>query len=130
MAKTGTVTRIALLTLTVAAAASCSDKPSTQQGPLPESVASIIFLQRQARNNTGNVFDYTSYVPGAKLVNMTPPSADGKLVNIMSYDLSFDAKTVVFSAKLDAGERYQLYRMNVDGTEFKQLTMGDYDYVY
>ena len=46
----------------------------------------------------------------------------------MSYDLSFDAKSVVFSASL--GGSYQLFSMNVDGTNLKQLTDGGNDYVY
>ena len=67
------------------------------------------------------MFDYTSYSPGARLVELRPPSADGTLkvlfptadhcvamgmdvtcvdqVDIMSYDLVFDAESIVFSAR-------------------------------
>jgi hypothetical protein len=138
MATTRTVSKIGLLAIGIAAAA-CSK--NTSPGPVPADVTSIMFLQRMPRTDTGNVFDYTSYVPGGRLVTLTPPSADGKLAvvssdpmfataDIMSYDLSFDAKTVVFSAKLNDNDRYHLYSVNLDGTNLKQLTMGDNDYVY
>ena len=51
---------------------------------LPADVTSIMFLQRMPRTDTGNVFDYTSYVPGGRLVTLTPPSADGKLTVLTS----------------------------------------------
>src|SRR5215468_9247832 len=79
-------------------------------GPL-SNVDSLIILQRPKRNDVGNVFSYTSYKPGARLVQLKPPTANGKLtpvccgqdddfktVDISSYDLSFDAKSIVFSA--------------------------------
>jgi hypothetical protein len=93
------------------------------------------------RTDTGNVFDYTSFVPGGRLVTLSPPAADGKLTvltsnpmfanaDIMAYDLSFDAKSVVFSAKLNDSDNYNLYSMNVDGTNLMQLTSGGDNYVY
>ena len=42
----------------------------------------------------------------------------------MSYDLSFDAKSVVFSARLTGDDNYQLFSMNLDGTNLQQLTSG------
>ncbi len=114
---------------------------NSSSGALPADVTSIMFLQRMPRTNTGNVFDYTSYVPGGRLVTLSPPSADGKLTvltsdpmfanaDIMAYDLSFDAKSVVFSAKLSDGDNFNLYSMNLDGTSLLQLTSGDDNYVY
>ncbi|MDB4981518.1 MAG: hypothetical protein JWM82_2270 [Myxococcales bacterium] len=104
-------------------------------------VSSIVFLQRKPRTDTGNVFDYTSFVPGGRLVKLEPPSADGTLTvltsdqrfdgaDIMAYDLSFDAKSIVFSARLAAEAHYQIFSMNLDGTELKQLTEGANDFVY
>jgi hypothetical protein len=110
-------------------------------GALPADVSAIVFLQRKPRTDTGNVFEYTSYVPGGRLVKLEPPSADGKLTvltsdarfegaDIMAYDLSFDAKSVVFSARLADDPHYNLFSMNLDGTDLKQLTSGGNDYVY
>lgn len=108
---------------------------------LPTDVDSIVFLQRTARSGTGNVFDYTDYKPGGRLVKLSPPSADGKLVNltaapmfkdadVMAWDLSFDAKTIVFSARLANEGNYQLFLINVDGTNPRQITDGPDHYVY
>ena len=98
----------------------------------------ILFLQRVPRGDQGNVFDYTSYAPGARLVKLEPPSADGKLtvlfptaehcvamgmqdtcvdqVDIMSYDLYFNADSIVFSARTPDSGQYQLFTMSVDGS--------------
>jgi hypothetical protein len=108
---------------------------------VPQDVESIIFLQRKAREDTGNVFEYNGFYGGAHLMKLTPPSADGKLTeltidprfkgsDIMAWDLSFDAKTVVFSARLANEKYFQIYSVGVDGTNVKQLTNGPYDYVF
>ncbi len=116
---------------------------STASTPgVPQDVKAIIFLQRVPRNDgMGNVFDYTSYVAGGRLVKLEPPSADGKLTvlttepemaeaDIMSWDLSFDARKIVLSARRKQDKNYQLYTMNVDGTDLRKLPGGPYDYVY
>ena len=56
-----------------------SSSPGQGQQVVPPDVQAIIFLQRVARSGTGNVFDYTSYQPGGRIVKLEPPSADGKL---------------------------------------------------
>ena len=45
-------------------------------GPLG-SVDSLVILQRPKRNDAGDIFQYTSYIPGAHLVTLSPPTADG-----------------------------------------------------
>jgi hypothetical protein len=109
---------------------------------MPKDTSAIIFLQRTARNEgVGNIFDYTGYLPGARLVKLEPPTADGKLTvltsdpmfngaDIMSWDLSFDATKVVFSARLKSEPNYQLFTMNIDGSAIKQISEGPVDYVY
>jgi hypothetical protein len=139
MAKIRTATKIGLLAIGIALA-SCSSQ-STSTAPVLGDVNSIIFLKRAPRNDNGNVFDYTSYVPGGQLVTLTPPAANGQLkvltsdptfatADIMSYDLSFDAQSVVFAAKLDANSNFQIFSMNLDGSNLQQLTEGENDYVY
>jgi hypothetical protein len=149
MGNQDTLRALGFATLAIAAAGfggACSKSSSPGEGngmgPPPLSqVSSIVFLQRKPRTETGNVFDYTSFVPGGRLVKLEPPSADGKLTvltsdarfdgaDIMAYDLSFDARSVVFSARLANADHYHLFSMNLDGTELKQLTEGGNDYVY
>ncbi|MBN2291750.1 MAG: hypothetical protein JXM70_04955 [Pirellulales bacterium] len=49
-------------------------------------------------------------------------------------DVSFDGKKVLFSMRHDIDDDYHIYKMNVDGTELKQLTFGtglsDVDPIY
>jgi hypothetical protein len=118
-------------------------------GALPEDVKAIVFLQRTPRMDGGNVFDYTGYQGGGRLVKLEPPSADGtpttlfptadvcaalgdadcaSKADIMSYDINFNADRIVLSASF--GGRYQLYSIAVDGTDPKQLTEGSNDFVY
>jgi hypothetical protein len=124
-----------------AALGACSSSQAPQQSPLPNDVKAILFLQRMPRTDSGNVFDYQSFVPGGRLVKLEPPSADGTLTvltsdpmfdgaDIQSYDISFDAQSVVFSARLADSGKYQIFSMNIDGTNLKQLTEGGNDYVY
>jgi hypothetical protein len=137
----------AILGLALASAAGGCSSNNTSVSALPADVKAIMFLQRVPSNGAGNVFDYAHFVPGtpatpgARLVTLSPPSADGKLTiltsdpmfagaDIMSYDLSFDATQVVFSAHLATADNYQLFSMNLDGTNIQQLTEGGNDFVY
>src|SRR5687767_337222 len=118
----------------------CSEDSS---GPLGN-VDSIVILQRPKRNDMGDIFQYTSYVPTARLVKLSPPTADGTLttlccdkagaeyanVDISGYDISFDAKQIVFSGKLSGGERYGLHMLNLsDGSVTQIMTDPGRDYV-
>src|SRR5262245_20933171 len=138
------------LALLAPIAGSCSDDGHPTGTVLPKDVTALIFLQRTPRGDQGNVFDYTSYAGGGRLVKLAPAAADGTLttlfptaqtctdlgmdascvgqVDIMSYDINFNADRIVFSASF--GGRYQLYSVAVDGTDAKQLTDGGNDYVY
>ncbi len=48
----------------------------------------------------------------------------------MSYDLSFDANSVVFSARIPGESNFQIFSVNLDGTNVQQLTTGGHDFVY
>src|SRR5262245_31112321 len=111
-------------------------------GPL-DNVDALLILQRPKRNDTGDIFQYTSYVAGARIVKLSPPSADGVLTpicctqdplfaqaDISSYDLSFDANQIVFSAKLDGSQRYGLFLMTLADGVIQQIpTDPQRDYV-
>jgi hypothetical protein len=115
-----------------------------------------VFLQRTPRGDQGNVFDYTSYAPGGRLVKLEPASANGTLVtlfpteaicaqsqrddgscagymasfDIMSYDINFNADRIVLSARGDGTDGYQLFTVAADGSDPRQITAGGNDYVY
>ena len=113
-------------------------------GPLGD-VDALIVLQRPRRNDMGDIFQYTSYVAGAKLVKLSPPTADGKLetlfptvsqgqefaaADISGYDISFDAKTIVLSAKLADNQKYGLFLLTLASGNVEQIpTDPGRDYV-
>jgi hypothetical protein len=124
----------------LAAAAACGGTDNS--GPLGN-VDSLVILQRQARNDMGDIFQYTSYIPGARLVKLSPPTASGKLtvlccdtqgaefanVDISSYDISFDGKQIVFAANLGNGGRYGLFLLTLADNSVVQIAsdpMKDY----
>jgi hypothetical protein len=116
---------------------------STSSGPL-DNVDALVILQRPKRNDSGDIFQYTSYIAGARIVKLEPPTADGVLttlccdkagaefanIDISNYDLSFDAKQIVFSGKLSATTNYGLFILTLaDGSVTQLPTDPDKDYV-
>lgn len=106
---------------------------SDDNGPL-SSIDSLIILQRPKRNDMGDIFQYTSYKAGARLVKLSPPTADGKQeviccdkvpgfeqADISGFDISFDAKEIVFSAALSGSSRYGLFILNLDTGAVDQI---------
>ncbi len=61
--------------------------------------------------------------PGAKLRKLAP----SKPGNFWRPDLSFDGEKVLFCMKLHDEKSFHLYEINIDGTDLRQLTSGDYD---
>jgi hypothetical protein len=133
-----------------AATGSVGCGPDDDGGPLGN-VDALIIVQRPKRNDMGDIFQYTSYVPktpsgaNARIVKLSPPTADGKqetlfptpaqgaeLANadISGYDISFDAKQLVISAKLSSDQRYGLFLLTLaDGTVDQIPTDPGRDYV-
>jgi len=126
--------------------AGCSNDDAS--GPLGN-VESIVILQRPMRNDTGDIFQYTSYKPKtdagdkhARLITLSPPTADGKIeeiccnnvpgyenADISGYDISFDAKQIVFSAKLADNQAYGLHILTLADGHVDQVPtdpMRDY----
>jgi hypothetical protein len=129
----------ALFTLGALGAVGCGGGDS---GPL-SNVDSLVILQRPKRNkDVGNVFAYTSYKPGARLVQLKPPTANGALttlccdqdadfkdIDISGYDLSFDAKTIVFSARRGSDPTFGLFLLQLSDGKITQVAthpMQDY----
>jgi hypothetical protein len=93
------------------------------QANVLDGIPSIAYLQR-APSGTGNVFDYLSGGGNDNLYTLTPPTASGvkknltnwKNASINSFDLSFDAREMVFSAQAPGDDHYHIYRIGIDGT--------------
>ena len=61
--------------------------------------------------------------PGGRIRKLAPE----KPGNFWKPDLSFDAEKVLFCYKAYDDKSFHLYEINIDGTNLKQLTSGDYD---
>lgn len=110
----------------------CGGDPSP--GPLGD-VDALIILQRAKRNDMGDIFQYTSYKPTARLVKLEPPTADGVQtticcdqagpeyanIDISGYDISFDAKQIVFSGKLANSQAYGLFLLTLADGSVEQI---------
>jgi len=135
-------TTLALALTTATIATSLVGCGGDDPGPL-DGVDSIVFLQRPRRNEMGDIFQYTSYLPGARLVKLSPPTADGTLTvlccdqdpafasaDISGYDLSFDAREIVFAAKLSESTSYGLFVLTLENGTIDQVpTDPNRDYV-
>jgi hypothetical protein len=111
-----------------------------------QNIESIVFIKRAPRlGGLGDIFQYTSYVPGAKLVKLTPPSADGTLevlccdeagaeladIDIATFDIDYDAQRVVMSARLSQDQRYGIFVLTLATGQVEQLsTNPSRDYIY
>src|SRR5678816_3970917 len=118
------------------------DSSSVDSGPLGN-VEPLTILQRPTRNDNDHIFQYTADVPGARHIQLSPPTADGTLtticcdqdpefkkVDISGYDISFDAKSIVFSAKLNDNEKYGLFLLQLaDGSITQIATDPGKDFV-
>src|SRR5436190_908304 len=85
-------------------------------------------------STAGSARGNTSYKPGARLVQLKPPTANGTLtpiccnqdtdfkdVDIADYDLSFDAKTIVFSARRGSDPSYGLFLLQLSDGKITQV---------
>jgi hypothetical protein len=61
--------------------------------------------------------------PGGKLRKLAPEKPGG----FWRPDLSFDGDKVLFCYKAHNDKSFHLYETDIDGTDLKQLTFGDYD---
>ena len=87
----------------LAPVAGCSN--GSDGGALPPDVKAIVFLQRTPRGDQGNVFDYTSYAAGGRLVMLSPPSADGTLTTLFPTDASMTWCTTPAMRRPDLRQR-------------------------
>ncbi len=128
---------LGLSLVTMTGGVGCGDDDNS--GPLGN-VDSLIILQRPKRNDMGDIFQYTSYLPktpsgtNARLVKLEPPTADGvqtticcnnvpglENVDISGYDISFDAKQIVFAGKLSANTNYGLFLLTLADGSVEQI---------
>jgi hypothetical protein len=79
----------------------------------------------EGQSNGGGLYSYD--VTSGDLEQILDASAG----QILSYDVSFDGRELLVAWRGGPGpddpQRYQIYRMNIDGSNLRQLTRGDHD---
>jgi len=91
----------------------------------------VLFIKRNSYTSNHYYTEYLNsrWLPGGNICALS--LKDGSVREIVPqltggvfgrFDLSFDAKTVVFCYKKAALEGYRIYEVNVDGTGLKQIT--------
>ncbi len=97
---------------------------------------SLVFIRRYTYNSNHYYTEYINarWTPGGGLcvldlktgeVRELAPRLKGGV--FMRFDVSFDAKKVVFDWKCDAQEGYRIYEVKIDGTGLRQLTFPPAD---
>lgn len=91
----------------------------------------LVVIQRKELNPS-HVYTYHNedFHPGGGLYTFRPgeeprllvDSSEGQMLDV---ELSYDGREMVFSWRRNAAVKYQVYRMNIDGSGLVQLTEGD-----
>jgi hypothetical protein len=97
----------------------------------------LVFVRRHSFSSSHYYTEYVDsrWAPGGGLAVLDLRT--GEVADIMPaklgqgvvcrFDLSFDARKVVFDFKPDAQEGYRIHEMNVDGSDLRQLTFPPAD---
>jgi hypothetical protein len=93
---------------------------------------SLLVIQRQAMNPS-HVYTYHNedFRPGGAIYRWHVNGEMEKLFDaqggqILDLQICYDGREVLFSWRQSEEETYQIFRMNVDGTNVVQLTFGDH----
>ncbi len=76
-------------------------------------------------------FGQSAHIQGAHIVRLSPPTPDGQVTNLTEDffaaeepEISFDAKKIIFAGKKTAEAAWEVWEMNADGSEKRQITHG------
>ncbi|MDR3109583.1 MAG: NPCBM/NEW2 domain-containing protein [Planctomycetaceae bacterium] len=102
---------------------------------LDKGIDELLFIRRMTYNGNHIYVEYvnSTWMPGGGLCALNLKT--GKVREIVPeftrdgvvgwFDVSFDAKRIVFDFKRSNGEGYRIYEVNVDGTNLHQLTFPE-----
>jgi hypothetical protein len=111
-------------------------QPAAAKRLLAAGVKELLFTKRFTlnANHVYTEFINSTWMPGGNLfvLNLETgrereliPSLTGGVFN--RFDVSFDAKKVLFDYKKSDAEGYRIYEVNIDGTGLRQITFPDPD---
>jgi len=95
----------------------------------------LVVIQRQELTPS-HVYTYhvEGFRAGGGLYIVSPDLKENQLKQlvdshqgqILDFDLSYDARQILFSWRKSANDTYHLYTINIDGTELKRITEGNW----
>ncbi len=115
--------RLPLMILAAALIAGCSG--GVPDDLIQEAAPSGIIFVKATREGTLNHFS-----SGGNLFSLIPASPDGKLKNLTNLsegdvadpEISYDGLRVLFAMRRNRNDSFNIYEMNVDGANLRQLT--------
>lgn len=76
-------------------------------------------------------FGQSAHVPGMEIVKLSPPRPDGKLTVLTPEfygadepELSYDGRKIIFSGRRTPEEGWEIWEMDIDGANKRQITKG------
>lgn len=74
-------------------------------------------------------FGNSAHVPGAQIVKLSPPTPDGELTvltedfySVEEPEISYDGRKILFAGQKTAGDGCEVWEMNIDGGDLRQIT--------
>jgi hypothetical protein len=127
-------TGLALMATSVVAGAATAKAPRTTSHPaLPALVVTQLPIGTAAERDGARAGGILAahYSDGARLIIVR----SGRIMKVLTPDfasaadpdVSFDGESIVFAGKKQAGDRWAIYEMNVDGSGVRRVTQDDAD---
>ncbi|MCP4691966.1 MAG: hypothetical protein GY859_28230 [Desulfobacterales bacterium] len=108
-----------------------------ESGPIPD----LILVQTPVKSEPGGggsrIFPPDGrYMDGCRIVRISfrdsgpePTPLTPGFISARDPSVSFDGKRILFAGKREAGDPWQIWRMNADGSDKVQITRGEHDCV-
>lgn len=115
-----------------------SQATSAQRMAEAEGAEAIIFVRIPNKPDGKPGIDYepfmfhfgeSAHVPGAQIVKLEPPTPDGKITvltegfySVEEPEISYDGRRILFAGQKSADDGCEVWEMNIDGGELRQIT--------
>ncbi|MDR0520321.1 MAG: hypothetical protein LBH00_00555 [Planctomycetaceae bacterium] len=111
--------------------------PAAAQKLLEQGITEILFIRRFTftANHVYTEYVNSKWMPGGGICALDLRTGNVREIVpeltrngvVMSFDLSFDARKIVFDFKKGDKDGYRIYEVNIDGTGLRQLTFPEPD---
>ena len=112
--------------------------PTLSQGPQEQKVDAIVFVRVPNRPDGRPGIHYepfmyhyrdSAHIPGMHVMRLSPPTPEGTLTDLTEDffaadepEISWDAKKIIFAGKKTANDTWEVWEMDADGGNKRQIT--------